>query len=222
MQSCLTAQYNRLTNAFLYSIFICTHPSFLSWSPLLFQDFSFALKLFNEHVLKPESQKSKTGSAPSDSTKPGKDSDSKHKKHRSDSTSQSGTKRPSGPGGKDLRDNRPPIIIVPSGLSGIISSMNAADFLENSSYVTIEEKRKSGAPREKERLISRILPNGVRSKYLLIDNPKLGSKDWERVVAVFATGQGWQFKDWPAGYMNPVELFSKVRNLLFVCLLQSL
>ena len=36
------------------------------------------------------------------------------------------------------------------------------------------------------------------------------------VVAVFATGQGWQFKDWPAGYMNPVELFSKVRNCIFV------
>ena len=88
--------------------------------------------------------------------------------------------------------------------------MNAADFLENSTYVSIEEKRKSGAPREKERFITRILPSGVRSKYLLVDNPKLNPNDWDRVVAVFATGQGWQFKDWPAGYSNVVELFSKV------------
>lgn len=194
----------------MHFLFIPSSFLFLSCLPL--QDFSFALKLFNEHVLKPESQKSKTGSTPVDPLKPGKDSDARNKKHRPDSAGQSGIKRPSGPGGKDARDNRPPIIIVPSGLSGIISSMNAADFLENSTYITIEEKRNSGAPREKERLISRTLPNGVRSKYLLIDNPKLGPKDWERVVAVFATGQGWQFKDWPAGYSNPVELFSKVRN----------
>lgn len=196
--------------------FVLTCPSYCTPACSLLQDFSFALKLFNEHVLKPESQKSKTSSAPSDSQKPGKDSDSKSKKHRPDSASQSGMKKASGPGGKDVRDSRPPIIIVPSGLSGIISSMNAADFLENSTYITIEEKRKSGAPREKERLIARILPNGVRSKYLLIDNPKLGPKDWERVVAVFATGQGWQFKDWPAGYSNPVELFSKVRKHAFM------
>lgn len=89
--------------------------------------------------------------------------------------------------------------------------MNAADFLENSTYITIEEKRKIGAPREKERLISRNL-GAVRSKYLLVDSPKLSPKDWERVVAVFATGQAWQFKDWPPGYSNPVELFSKVRR----------
>jgi parafibromin len=33
-------------------------------------------------------------------------------------------------------------------------------------------------------------------------------RDWERVVAVFATGQQWQFKDWL--YPNPVDLFQRV------------
>jgi parafibromin len=183
------------------------------------QDFSFALKLFNEHILKPEAQKTKSAAAPpvdTSSGSNGKDGrDGKSKKHRAgEAPAVTGGKRATAANGKtsSTKDSRPPIIIVPSALSGIISSMNAADFLENSTYVTIEEKRKAGAPREKERYISRILSGGVRSKYLLIDNPKLSPKDWERVVAVFATGQSWQFKDWPAGFSNPVELFSKVRK----------
>lgn len=193
---------------------------FLALFCLSEQDFSFALKLFNEHILKPEAQRTKSAAAaPVDpsSGSTGKDGrDGKSKKHRTgESPAAVGSKRaPAAANGKtsSAKDSRPPIIIVPSALSGIISSMNAADFLENSTYVTIEEKRKAGAPREKERYISRMLSGGVKSKYLLIDSPKLSPKDWDRVVAVFATGQGWQFKDWPAGFSNPVELFSKVRK----------
>lgn len=77
--------------------------------------------------------------------------------------------------------------------------------------MTIEEKRNSGGQREKEITITRILPNGKNAKYVLLDNPnKLNEKEWDRVVAVFALGQGWQFKDFPGVYSNPVELFSKV------------
>ena len=157
--------------------------------------------------MRAEALKAKGLAASADSSSGSKD---RNKKQRSEVPA-SGSKRPIN--GKDpgSKDTRPPIIIVPSALSGIISSMNAADFLENSTYITIEEKRKIGAPREKERLISRDL-GAVRSKYLLVDSPKLSPKDWERVVAVFATGQAWQFKDWPPGYSNPVELFSKVRG----------
>jgi hypothetical protein len=34
----------------------------------------------------------------------------------------------------------------------------------------------------------------------------------DRVVAVFAQGKQWQFKDWPFGYGNPSEIFSKVKG----------
>jgi parafibromin len=34
----------------------------------------------------------------------------------------------------------------------------------------------------------------------------------ERVVAVFAQGAQWQFKDWPLGDGNPSEIFSKVKG----------
>ena len=183
------------------------------------QDFSFALKLFNEHILKPEAQKTKSAAAPPvDPSSGSNGKDGKSKKNRTgEAPPPTGSKRaPTAANGKtsSTKDSRPPIIIVPSALSGIISSINAADFLENSTYVPIEDKRKAGAPREKERYISRILSGGIRSKYLLIDSPKLSPKDWDRVVAVFATGQGWQFKDWPVGFSNPVELFSKVSDRL--------
>jgi parafibromin len=34
----------------------------------------------------------------------------------------------------------------------------------------------------------------------------------DRVVAVFAHGAQWQFKDWPLGEGNPVEIFNKVKG----------
>lgn len=176
------------------------------------------MKLFNEHILKPEAQKAKNiatvavDPSPSSNVQKGDKSNKKKQPGENPTPTSILTKRPLGLNGKASsgKDSRPPIIIVPSALSGIISSMNAADFLQNSTYVTIEEKRKNGAPREKERFITRNVSGEVKSKYLLVDNAKLNPKDWDRVVAVFATGQAWQFKDWPVGYSNPVELFSKV------------
>lgn len=169
--------------------------------------------------MKPEAQQAKTNSIITADAVPGSSTqkDSANKKSRSGEHATAAVKRVVSTNGNGSvssgRDSRPPIVIVPSALSGIISSMNAADFLENSTYVTIEEKRKNGAPREKEKFITRIVSGDIRSKYLLVDNAKLSPKDWDRVVAVFATGQAWQFKDWPQGYSNPVELFSKVRNI---------
>ena len=31
-------------------------------------------------------------------------------------------------------------------------------------------------------------------------------------MAVFAQGQQWQFKDWPFGDGNPVEIFNKIKG----------
>lgn len=32
-------------------------------------------------------------------------------------------------------------------------------------------------------------------------------------MAVFACGKQWQFKDWPIGYGNPIEIFSKIKGI---------
>jgi parafibromin len=44
-------------------------------------------------------------------------------------------------------------------------------------------------------------------KFLILDSiDTLKPDDWARVVAVFATGQEWQFKRWK--WSKPVDIFS--------------
>ena len=47
--------------------------------------------------------------------------------------------------------------------------------------------------------------------FKVVDNPAktLKEEEWDNVVAVFATGQEWQFKDWKKGFDTPVGLFSR-------------
>ena len=201
-------------------------------------DFSFAIKLFNDHILKVEVERAKQQQTSAAAGH--EDSHSRSNGGSSSSAAAAAAKRPrpedahrpsggvSGAAGTvggapriggsssaaasalAAVDNRKPIIIVPMGASGTISSINAGDLLEDGKYITIEEKRKSGGQREKERYITRTLSNGLKGKYLLVDSPKFDPKDWDRVVAVFVLGQTWQFKDWPDKYAKPVELFSRV------------
>jgi parafibromin len=35
------------------------------------------------------------------------------------------------------------------------------------------------------------------------------------VVAVFTMGKQWQFKDWPFGYGNPSDIFTKIKGYHF-------
>ncbi|PIO76663.1 RNA pol II accessory factor, Cdc73 family [Teladorsagia circumcincta] len=47
--------------------------------------------------------------------------------------------------------------------------------------------------------------------YLIVDQPnKFTDAEWDRVVAVFITGQLWQFKPFKRWHSNPVEIFAKI------------
>uniref|UniRef100_A0A0K0CSN9 CDC73_C domain-containing protein n=1 Tax=Angiostrongylus cantonensis TaxID=6313 RepID=A0A0K0CSN9_ANGCA len=47
--------------------------------------------------------------------------------------------------------------------------------------------------------------------YLVVDQPnKFTDAEWDRVVAVFITGQLWQFKPFKRWHSNPVEIFAKI------------
>ena len=146
------------------------------------EGFGFVLSLFNDHVLKfhgrpPEEQRRQNPLVPNVPIP-------------------KGVRIPSGP----------PIIIVPNSLTGAISSINASEFLQNSMWLSIEDKRSAGGKREKEQRIRRSGPNGTVIEYIICDDPKeFTEHHWQRVVAVFASGQPWQFKGWK--YSNPVELF---------------
>lgn len=148
-------------------------------------DFRFVLKLFNDQVLKPpELQVRQQASA----------------------DSRAGHERATGGS---------PIIIVPNSSASLISILNAADFLRDGVFISTDEKKAAGAKRIPELVIQRSDPTtGAIRSYKLVDNPAgLSAGDWDRVVAVFVTGQLWQIKS--CKWQTPVELF---RNVLGVFL----
>lgn len=158
------------------------------------RDFSFVLKLFNEHVLKPGEKKEAENSKSS--------SKSSHSKSETIAKLNS--------------SSAPPIIIVPSAVTSLITTLNAIDFLEHSNYISLEQKQAAGLVRESSVSLKRRIQGGEKKffTYMVMDNPaKLSAQDWNRVVAVFVTGQAWQFKGWPEGYSDPVKLFQKVSGI---------
>lgn len=161
---------------------------------ILLKDFSFALKLFNENVLKPKDAAA-TSSAGG--------STNQNRPHQPlSSTSTSSAQIPDA-----SKQYATPIIIVPASLTGVVSIFNIVELLEKTTYVPIEEKKAQGAKRESVVLVRRVMPSGEVREYKIIDNPsRLTAQEWEnRVIAVFASGQSWQFKDWK--WSNPVDLF---------------
>ena len=153
------------------------------------KSFKFALDLFNEHVLRFL----------------GKDGKLREQEMRRNGASSSSKNKPK------MSIRGPPIIVVPNSLTGCISSYNAMDFLSNDAkWISIADKKKSGGKREKEVKITHDFPNGSTVEFLVMDDPRTlrTEQDWERIVAVFAIGEPWQFKEWR--YSNPVELFQNV------------
>jgi len=110
----------------------------------------------------------------------------------------------------------PPIIIVPNSRTGVISSLNIADFLGNSVYESIEQKLAAGAKRVPGDITVRRAVAGSGGggaggvvEYKVLDDPRhLRDEEWARVVAVFALGEEWQFKAWK--WSKPAELFQHV------------
>lgn len=161
------------------------------------RDFSFVLKLFNEHVLKPGEKRDAENS-------------------KATSSSQKSPHNKSEVVAKLNSTSAPPIIIVPSAITSLITTLNAIDFLEKSNYISLEQKQKDGIVRESSVLLRRKLVGEEKRyfTYMIMDNTaKLTAQDWNRVVAVFVTGQAWQFKGWPEGYSDPVKLFQKVAGI---------
>eukprot|EP01137_Pigoraptor_chileana_P022710 Opistho-2@87903 len=109
-----------------------------------------------------------------------------------------------------------PIIIIPAAANALITMLNAKDFLEDHKYVSADDKRKAGAKRQNDVIIDRVrqIPGGGGKetiRYQIIDAiTRLSKSDWNRVIAVFAQGPLWQFKNWP--WENPVDIFANVKG----------
>lgn len=169
-------------------------------------DFQFVLKLFNDHVLKPKEMGGGGSSSRARTTTTNTTNPTSSSAAASSSSSKSASG--SGAGQHKTSHTEVPIIVVPNAMTSAITILNVNDLLCKGVFISVEDKQKSGASRPNEPyLIHRVITNtGERLTYRIVDNPtKLRPEEWDRVAAVFVTGQAWQFKDWR--WSQPLELF---------------
>ncbi|KND04042.1 uncharacterized protein SPPG_01488 [Spizellomyces punctatus DAOM BR117] len=114
-------------------------------------------------------------------------------------------------------DSRIPIILVPSVPTAKLTLWNVKQFLCASSYIRTEQFVEQGLSKPARVVLERPVrpghpggPDFPRTYHVYDSADSLKPEDWQRVVAAFVTGQGWQFSRWK--YKDPVQLFSKVRG----------
>jgi hypothetical protein len=122
-----------------------------------------------------------------------------------------------------------PIIIVPAALTSILTLYNVKSFLSNGEYIDTQTLRKQQHEKKPTHVVitpyTKNTNNASQSttmeQYEVIDNAThLRPADWERVVAVFALGQPWQFRDWL--WHEAVTLFHNGMHLFsFLCTILS-
>lgn len=124
--------------------------------------------------------------------------------------------RPKVPGQLQKRSHQNPIIIIPAARTSLIQMVNVLDILQELKFITTDEKKKKlnnqNLYKDSE-LIMHRREDGQTVQFKVIDNiSKMQPHDWDRVVAVFAHGAQWQFKDWPLGEGIPTQIFNKVKG----------
>jgi parafibromin len=86
---------------------------------------------------------------------------------------------------------------------------NIKSFLESGIYTPPEPSVSTSSASASILHIARVLPSidPVRAiRFIIVDTPEQFKPEyWSRVVAVFTTGQTWQFKSYK--WANPTELF---------------
>ncbi|KAI9353561.1 hypothetical protein BDR26DRAFT_913835 [Obelidium mucronatum] len=125
----------------------------------------------------------------------------------------SGARSSSKPTAKPSPNSKIPIIIVPPSVTSVITLYNAKGLLCDLKFQTTEEAVKSSQGDKPSMIIldRKNAPPGFPKTYHVYDSvDRLKTEDWDRIVAVFATGQEWQFKNWRFG--APVNIFSKVKG----------
>ncbi|EGW34800.1 accessory factor associated with RNA polymerase II [Spathaspora passalidarum NRRL Y-27907] len=119
------------------------------------------------------------------------------------------------PKSKVTSNKKQPIIIVSPATSALLSLSNIKEFLEDGKFVEpVPTNRPTGGlvtirhpPSDK--LISSA------SQIMVVDNVDMFNKPeyWDRVIAIFTTGQAWQFSKYK--YSKPEELFQKYHGFYF-------
>ncbi|CAK4033387.1 Cell division control 73 [Lecanosticta acicola] len=99
-----------------------------------------------------------------------------------------------------------PIILLSSSFSSLLRMPNIKSFLAEGVYQPLESSGEAPNILHISRNLRSIYA-GHPTRFILVDDPSHFRPDyWNRVVAVFTTGQTWQFKNYK--WQNPAELFS--------------
>lgn len=102
-----------------------------------------------------------------------------------------------------------PIILLSPSASSLLRMSNIKSFLENGIYIPAESSSSTSSSSASILHISRLLPSIDTTRpirFIIVDTPEQFKPEyWSRVVAVFTTGQVWQFKSYK--WQTPGELF---------------
>jgi hypothetical protein len=118
-----------------------------------------------------------------------------------------------------------PIIIVPSALTSVITLHNAFSILSKGLFLpSVATGAASAAGAQQQSLFierASFLDESKTVKFEVVDSTAhFKPDDWDRVVAVFVTGQAWQFQSWK--WTEPTALFSNGARNVPSCVLQLL
>ncbi|KAI1770737.1 CDC73-domain-containing protein [Hypoxylon cercidicola] len=111
------------------------------------------------------------------------------------------------------KQRRPdPIILLSPSASSLLRMSNIKSFLEGGQFVPSDSLSASSSTSASmlhiNRLMKDIDPNRPM-RFILVEGPEQFKPEyWSRVVAVFTTGQSWQFKNYK--WSNPTELFRHI------------
>lgn len=100
-----------------------------------------------------------------------------------------------------------PIILLSSSFSSLLKMQNIKSFLAEGVYTPLESSGEAANILHITRQLRTVYP-GSSTRFILVDDPSNFRPDyWDRVVAVFTTGQTWQFKSYK--WTNPADLFNQ-------------
>lgn len=103
-----------------------------------------------------------------------------------------------------------PIILLSPSASSLLRMSNVKSFLENGRYMPPDHNATSSMLHV-SRMMKDIDPSRPM-RFILVEGPEQFKPEyWNRVVAVFTTGQAWQFKNYR--WSNPTELFRHVAGV---------
>ncbi|KAF2684317.1 CDC73-domain-containing protein [Lentithecium fluviatile CBS 122367] len=107
---------------------------------------------------------------------------------------------------KPPRRSEQPIILLSPSASSLLRMSNIKSFLDEGLFIPANA---TDTTTSNFLQMARLLPSisSAPMRFILVDSTSMFKPSyWSRVVAIFTTGQPWQFKSYK--YPNPIELFS--------------